>query len=699
MRKIPKGYQKDLHKPADILIAYKYRLVLMEDPGFRSLGRQQLENELSKIREPSADLFGIQLEVTFRLLEAEKRKLSVLQSELGQLNNNDYGHDVAQKRSAIGQIQSSVTRFQLNYNRLEQEYKAAAMGMIKRQHKRGSSRSQPAIGLKQTSKSRPSIFGTIAKEKPKKKEHRLVSVKFFPVQHRISKGSSFCIKELLFVILLLMDNRVDYNSNIRDSRMEVNLIYLLQQLRSVGPQMISLSRMFDLRPSGYDSQVPSLYTEDEALIFEEGNLMAGSLEALIQHLVPTTNYHPDRTYVFAFLLSSRLYIKPHILLKEVCQICVFQQNLAEDEIKREQLGTFGPNILQLLGEWTEMFPYDFRDDRMMKQLKEITQRIISIYPELQTDFASLTHNLINKLSSLHKYEEELSKINTEAVRKSSIQEVPTTDITEICPSPLECAQQLTHIELERLGQIGPEEFVQAFAKETVSAETSFKDMKKTSNLEAYVNWFNRLSYLITTEICSHLKKKNRVKVIEYFLDVGKECINIGNFNSLIAIIAGLNMSQVSRLKKTWAKVNTAKFEILEHQMDPSNNFGSYRSCLKAAMWRSEGATNEREKIVIPFFSLFVKDLYFLNEGHSSKLENGNINFEKFWQLAKQISGLVTWQQVQCPFEKKADVMHYILTNPVFSESNLSLASFECEAPFSKNEKERHKDLKSKVGIS
>lgn len=33
-------------------------------------------------------------------------------------------------------------------------------------------------------------------------------------------------------------------------------------------------------------------------------------------------------------------------------------------------------------------------------------------------------------------------------------------------------------------------------------QTSFKDMKKTSNLEAYVNWFNRLSYLVTTEICS-----------------------------------------------------------------------------------------------------------------------------------------------------------------------------------------------------
>ena len=33
--------------------------------GFRSLGRQQLESELMKIREPSADLFGIQLEVSY----------------------------------------------------------------------------------------------------------------------------------------------------------------------------------------------------------------------------------------------------------------------------------------------------------------------------------------------------------------------------------------------------------------------------------------------------------------------------------------------------------------------------------------------------------------------------------------------------------------------------------------------------------
>lgn len=468
--------------------------------------------------------------------------------------------------------------------------------------------------------------------------------------------------------------------------------------KNVGPQMQSLSQMFDKAGGGYDCPSTNC-NENDALIFKDGNLVAGSTEALIQHLVPTTEYNPDRTYVFTFLLSSRLFIRPHELLKEVCQVCTFQQNLTSDNIQKQKLGKFGQNIVQLLSEWTEMFPYDFRDERMMKQLKEISQRVLAVYPELSQDISGIMHNLLNRLSHLKRYEEVLDHLNTEAVKRSQTQIAPTTDITEVCPSPLRLAQQLTHIELERLSQIGPEEFVQAFAKEEIPSKPAvFRDMKKTHNLEAYVQWFNRLSYLVASEICSHLKKKNRVKLVEYFIDVAKECINIGNFNSLMAIIAGMNMNPVARLKKTWAKVNRAKFGILELQMDPSNNFSSYRSCLKAAMWRSQGATESRERIVIPFFSLFVKDIYFLNEGTSNRAESGNINFQKFWGLAKHISNFVTWQQVECPFEKHTDVLRYILTSPVFSETTLSLASYECEQPENRYDKERHMKLKSEAGL-
>ena len=120
----------------------------------------------------------------------------------------------------------------------------------------------------------------------------------------------------------------------------------------------------------------------------------------------------------------------------------------------------------------------------------------------------------------------------------------------------------------------------------------------------------------------------------------------------------------------WAKVNRDKLEILEHQMDPSNNFCSYRSCLKAAMWRCgrEGG-GERDKIVIPFFSLFVKDLYFLNEGSPNLCSDGRLNFHKCWQMAKQVAELVAWQQVECPFEKSNSVLNYVLTTPVYTDDS------------------------------
>ena len=63
-------------------------------------------------------------------------------------------------------------------------------------------------------------------------------------------------------------------------------------------------------------------------------MVSGQLEALLQHLVPTCDYYPDRTYVFAFLLSSRLYVKPHALLAQVVRLCMLQQNLADKHLTK-----------------------------------------------------------------------------------------------------------------------------------------------------------------------------------------------------------------------------------------------------------------------------------------------------------------------------------------------------------------------------
>ena len=54
-------------------------------------------------------------------------------------------------------------------------------------------------------------------------------------------------------------------------------------------------------------------------------------------------------------------------------------------------------------------------------------------------------------------------------------------------------------------------------------------------------------------------------------------------------------------------------------MNPSSNFLSYRATLKAAILRSEGATDQIQRIIIPFFSLLVKDLLVVNEASLIKV--------------------------------------------------------------------------------
>ncbi|KAL7046796.1 hypothetical protein ACKWTF_002713 [Chironomus riparius] len=646
--------------------------IIKNKENYEQKNRPDIRNNLH-----NNQLFGVQLEVNFLLLEAERRKLKILQQELNlSLDECDKFECKKRNQSQCHELLLTISRIQSQHNSLEKELAEHTIDILKYSNIRiieKNNRNQPAIGLKQNSKTRPTIFGTVASDQSPK---------------------------------------------------DISSRRGLPQTVS-GHQVISSTDEFD--------------SDENTLIYRDGNLSSATLEALIQHMVPTNDYYPDRSYIFAFLLSSRLFIKPYQLLSKIWDLSTQQQNLKsfiQQKLAQNnpKLSRFSQFLIQLLAEWVDTFPYDFRDERLMSQIKEITQTSIQINPSLRTEVSQLLQNLLSKLQELENYEEHLEKLNQQTSNgkdecdstnkspnnanglqqqisvhsnhshksnSSSSSLIVSTlshqsDISEICSSPLLLAHQLTHIELERLSHIGPEEFVQAFTKEHPSIETSFKDLKKTRNLESYVTWFNRLSYLVATDVIKHPKKKQRARIIEFWIETARESFNIGNFNSLMAIIAGLNMSPISRLKKTWAKIQSAKFSILEHQMDSSSNFSSYRSTLKAAMWRSAGATDERERIVIPFFSLLVKDLYFLNEGCSNKLPCGHINFEKFWQLAKQVTEFMAWKQVTCPFEKNDKLINYLQTTSILNECTLALASFECEPPENNHEKDHFKFLKNEV---
>ncbi|KAL7990285.1 hypothetical protein Chor_013715 [Crotalus horridus] len=376
-------------------------------------------------------------------------------------------------------------------------------------------------------------------------------------------------------------------------------------------------------------------------VYQDGNLISGSLEVLIQHLVPTMDYYPDRTYIFTFLLSSRVFIHPHELLAKVGHLCLKQKQQLETGVEADKgkLKAFAAKIIQLLKEWTETFPYDFQDEKPMKELKEIAHRITQCDEEngtVKKIISQMTQELLMALAARNQYQEIREKFRQPGMDKGPILKTKPQssqkDILSVCCDPLVLAQQLTHIELCR------------------------SDVTKTYNLEAYDNWFNCLSMLVATEICKAkeelnslpnpekfhekqnsscgssdnvVKKKQRTRIMEFFIDVARECFNIGNFNSMMAIISGMNLSPVARLKKTWSKVKTAKFDVLE----------------------------------------------------------------KFWEISRQIHDFVTWKQVECPFEKDRKIQSYLLTAPIYSEEALFIASFESEGPENHMEKDSWKTLR------
>lgn len=59
---------------------------------------------------------------------------------------------------------------------------------------------------------------------------------------------------------------------------------------------------------------------------------------------------PQKAYIFTFLLSSRLFIKPQELLARVCRLCIEQQQLDKpvlDKVRRGRAKQGPPNVLAL----------------------------------------------------------------------------------------------------------------------------------------------------------------------------------------------------------------------------------------------------------------------------------------------------------------------------------------------------------------
>uniref|UniRef100_A0A673A048 Rap guanine nucleotide exchange factor 2 n=1 Tax=Sphaeramia orbicularis TaxID=375764 RepID=A0A673A048_9TELE len=188
-------------------------------------------------------------------------------------------------------------------------------------------------------------------------------------------------------------------------------------------------------------------------------------------------------------------------------------------------------------------------------------------------------------------------------------------------STVEVATQLSMRAFELFCAIEPTEYI----------DDLFKLRSKTgsASLKRFEEAINHETFWVATEVTREPNQLKRMKTIKHFIKIALHCRECKNFNSMFAIISGLNLAPVSRLRGTWEKL-PSKYEKLfgdlQDLFDPSRNMAKYRNVLN---------NQNLQPPIIPLFPVIKKDLTFLHEGNDSKVD-GLVNFEKLRMIAKEI---------------------------------------------------------------
>ncbi|XP_055916859.1 uncharacterized protein LOC129949429 [Eupeodes corollae] len=279
------------------------------------------------------------------------------------------------------------------------------------------------------------------------------------------------------------------------------------------------------------------------IMYVDGKIVSGPLESLVDILVPKNVDELDKDFVFSFILSSRLFLRPHELLGKLLSSVPDSGSLA--------------TLAALLAEWTHRFPYDFRDERIMSHVKHIVSRCSNTgLEELVSEILSA---LLKRLTELEKHEGDLRAC------QSNTDKIDLID----CPTPSHYAQILCRIERKLAKHVGPEEFLQCSnnvlldkqSKKWDQPSTSggppgVQDPKKTCNLETYLEWSARLRLFVCNEILRCNSIRERKKIVELWSGVAQYCLLVGNYNSATAILETLESPPIARLKVTWSKLSS-----------------------------------------------------------------------------------------------------------------------------------------------
>ena len=235
----------------------------------------------------------------------------------------------------------------------------------------------------------------------------------------------------------------------------------------------------------------------------------------------------------------------------------------------------------------------------------------------------------------------------------------------------ELAEQLAVHESALLRTIRPSELQGlAFAKATKK--------ERAPNVQMMIQHFNRLSRWVCTQVVKQPTARDRARCVRLFIDLAKECRDLGNMNGVMEIVAALNSAALHRLKKTWealSKAGRRDFDELCALVKPERSHAALRAEMKAAA---------RRGAAVPYLGLYLTDLTFIEDGnpHYVDADDGSgarlVNLGKCCMLGKVLSEVLTFQNASYDTPpNEALALYYTSIDPPEDDEIYAL-SLTCE---------------------
>ena len=211
-------------------------------------------------------------------------------------------------------------------------------------------------------------------------------------------------------------------------------------------------------------------------------------------------------------------------------------------------------------------------------------------------------------------------------------------------SPKDIAIELTRVSYLLFLNIKPKEFFKGlFTK---------KDKEKTSpNICCLVNRFNNISFWVIEEVLSFDYSSDRARIIEKFINIANELIDLNNFNDCMSITSGLGQMILTKLSKSWKKVSSKEMNLL-HKIKKLLNFQDNYKNIREEICKCI----KEEKPFVPFLGYYTKRICFIEESGKYIKENSDlINVDKIAQVEQILSEFYDLNKVKYNFEVKDEI--------------------------------------------